>query len=238
MRIALCGAGLIDALAAAFKARGLVGFGRSNMRNYRQIALTWPALGIGQTVPGELSLPAGIHQTLSGESVPAQLPAGDQLPWQDQAWMQRLRRELSFSQLLELSRTSDPLARAFYEVQALGHRWNVRELKRQRDSMLFDRVGLSCDPQAVLALADAGQLLDAATANVRDPYVLEFLNLPGAAMPIRSLTLRARSSTIFRPSCWSSVVTSPSSAGNTACPWAGGVTLSTCCSFTDDCVAL
>jgi predicted nuclease of restriction endonuclease-like (RecB) superfamily len=172
------GAGLIDALAAAFKARGLVGLGRSNLRNYRQIALTWPALGIHQTASGEWLLPQEIHQTLSGESVPAQLPAGDQLAWQDQAWMQRLRRELSFSHLLELSRTSDPVARAFYELHALAHRWNVRELKRQRDSMLFERSGLSRDPKAVLALADAGRLLDTATVTVRDPYVLEFLNLP------------------------------------------------------------
>jgi predicted nuclease of restriction endonuclease-like (RecB) superfamily len=172
------GAGLIDALAAAFKARGLAGLGRSNLRNYRQIALTWPALGTHQTASGEWFLPEQIHQTLSGESVPAQMPAGDQLAWQDQAWMQRLRRELSFSHLLELSRTSDPVARAFYELQALAHRWNVRELKRQRDSMLFERSGLSRDPKAVLALADAGRLLDTATATVRDPYVLEFLNLP------------------------------------------------------------
>jgi predicted nuclease of restriction endonuclease-like (RecB) superfamily len=110
--------------------------------------------------------------------VPAQLPAGDQLAWQDQAWMQRLRRELSSSHLLELSRTSDPVARAFDELHARAHRWSVRELKRQRDSMLFERSGLSRDAHAVLALADAGRLLDTATATVRDPYVLEFLNLP------------------------------------------------------------
>src|SRR5215510_10073389 len=43
------GEGLIDALAAAFKARGIGGLGRSNLKNYRQIALTWPMLGIRQT---------------------------------------------------------------------------------------------------------------------------------------------------------------------------------------------
>ena len=92
--------------------------------------------------------------------------------------MLRLRRDLSFSHLLELSRVSDPVARAFYEVQTLAHRWSVRELKRQRDSMLYERVGLSRDREAVLALANEGRLLDTATTNVRDPYVLEFLGLP------------------------------------------------------------
>ncbi len=185
------GEGLIDALAAAFKTRGVGGLGRSNLKNYRQIALAWPTLGIRQT-SGESRLPSDIRQTLSGESdalgqtwqtlsaesVPALPAGGDVLAWQDDAWMLRLRRELSFSHLLELSRASDPVTRAFYEVQALAHRWSVRELKRQRDSMLFERVGLSRDREAVLALANEGRLLDTTTANVRDPYVLEFLGLP------------------------------------------------------------
>ena len=194
------GDGLIDALAAAFKARGVQGLSGRNLRNYRQIALTWPQLATGRTLLGETgasgsiwqtlsaeSLPAlatgsplraDILQTLSGESVPALPTGGELLTWQDDAWMLRLRRELSFSHLLELSRVSEPLARAFYEVQAFAHRWSVRELKRQRDSMLFERVGLSRDREAVLALANEGRLLDTATANVRDPYVLEFLGLP------------------------------------------------------------
>jgi len=185
------GEGLIDALAAAFKERGVGGLGRSNLKNYRQVALTWPTLGVCQT-SGESQLLSDIRQTLSGESgalvqtwqtlsvesVPALLIGGERLAWQDDAWMLRLRRELSFSHLLELSRAGDPLARAFYEVQALAHRWSVRELKRQRDSMLFERIGLSRDREAVLALANEGRLLDTATANVRDPYVLEFLGLP------------------------------------------------------------
>lgn len=172
------GEGLIDALAVAFKARGVQGLSERNLRNYRQIALTWRRLATRQTLSGESGTPRQIWQTLSAESLPALPAGGEVLPWQDDAWMLRLRRDLSFSHLLELSRVSDPVARAFYEVQALAHRWSVRELKRQRDSMLYERVGLSRDREAVLALANEGRLLDTATANVRDPYVLEFLGLP------------------------------------------------------------
>lgn len=172
------GEGLIDALAAAFRTRGVGGLGRSNLKNYRQIALTWPALGIRQTPSGESGAPGMSWQTLPTESMPALTSGGEILSWQDEAWMLRLRRELSFSHLLELSRASDPLARAFYEVQALAHRWSVRELRRQRDSMLFERVGLSRNREAVLALANEGRLLDTVAANLRDPYVLEFLGLP------------------------------------------------------------
>lgn len=172
------GEGLIDALAAAFKERGIPGLSGRNLRNYRQIALTWPRLAIRRMPSGEPDGLARIWQTLSAESLPALPSSGESLPWQDDAWMLRLSRELSFSHLLELSRVSDPLARSFYEVQTLARRWSVRELKRQRDSMLFERVGLSRDREAVLALADEGRLLDTATANIRDPYVLEFLGLP------------------------------------------------------------
>ena len=166
------GDGLMDALAAAFKARGVQGLSGRNLRNYRQIALTWPQLVAGRSLSGETGAPDPIWQTLSAESVPALATGGEVLSWQDAAWMLRLRQELSFSHLLELSRVSEPLARA------LAHRWSVRELKRQRDSMLFERVGLSRDREAVLALANEGRLLDTVTANVRDPYVLEFLGLP------------------------------------------------------------
>lgn len=169
---------LIDALAAAFQARGIGGLSGRNLRNYRQIAATWPRLASPQAPDGEAGAGNPIWQTLSAESVPAMLPGTAVLPWQDDSWMVRLRKELSFSHLLELSRVGEPLARAFYEVQALGQRWSVRELKRQRASMLFERVGLSRDREAVLALANEGRLIDTVTTNVRDPYVLEFLTLP------------------------------------------------------------
>lgn len=65
------GEGLIDALAASFKARGVGGLSRSNLKNYRQIALTWPTLGIRQT-SGQSRLPVDVRQTPSGESDPGQ----------------------------------------------------------------------------------------------------------------------------------------------------------------------
>ena len=228
------GEGLIDALAASFKGRGVGGLGRSNLKNFRQIALTWPTLGIRQT-SAESRMPADIRQTLSGESVPALASAGELLPWQDDAWMLRLRRELSFSHLLTLSRTSDPLARAFYEVQALAHRWSVRELKRQRDSMLFERVGLSRDREAVLALADEGRLLDTVTANLRGPYVLEFLGLP-ERQTYSEFDLESALVDHLQAFLLELGAILPFSAGNIASRWAVATTSSTCCSFTAVCV--
>ena len=65
------GKGLIDALAAAFKTRGVPGFSGRNLRNYRQIALIWPQLATGRTLLGEAGASGSIWQTLSAESLPA-----------------------------------------------------------------------------------------------------------------------------------------------------------------------
>lgn len=53
----------------------------------------------------------------------------------------------------------------------------IRKLKRQRDSMLYQRVGLSKDKDAVLALAKEGRLIDSPDTIFRDPMVMEFLGL-------------------------------------------------------------
>ena len=88
-----------------------------------------------------------------------------------------LLSRLSFSHFVELLLTDTPLKRAFYEVQAVKNSWSVRELKRARESLLFERTGLSADKQAVLAAhAHAAPL---AVADIlKNPYVLEFLGLP------------------------------------------------------------
>lgn len=210
------GARLIESLAGAFKARGVDGLGASNLRNFRQIALGWPRLGIRQTPSGESrfsDLTAGtgvgegageIRQTVSGESWPmlptsvgeawiprASASGGEAIPWRDGAWMARLRTELSYSHLVELSRIDAPLALAFYELETLKNRWSVRELKRQRDSMLFERIGLSKDVDAVMALAETGRVVETPATLVRDPYVLEFLGLEGKSVTIESDLERA-----------------------------------------------
>jgi predicted nuclease of restriction endonuclease-like (RecB) superfamily len=53
----------------------------------------------------------------------------------------------------------------------------VRELKRQIDSLLYERVGLSRDKEGVLKLAQEGQQVLTPADLIRDPYVFEFLGL-------------------------------------------------------------
>ena len=88
-----------------------------------------------------------------------------------------LLSRLSFSHFVELLLADTPLKRAFYEVQSVKNNWSVRELKRARETLLFERTGLSTDKQAVLA-AHAGAAPLVVADIIKNPYVLEFLGLP------------------------------------------------------------
>jgi predicted nuclease of restriction endonuclease-like (RecB) superfamily len=91
---------------------------------------------------------------------------------------QMVSAKLGWSHYTELLAISDDLARSFYEQQCIRDRWSVRELKRQKDSALFERVAMSKDRAEILALAQKGQIIESAQDVVKDPYVFEFLDLP------------------------------------------------------------
>ncbi|MDA8338447.1 MAG: PDDEXK nuclease domain-containing protein [Nitrospiraceae bacterium] len=85
--------------------------------------------------------------------------------------------ELSWSHYCELLSVENPLARSFYEKEAVNNNWSFRELKRQINSQLFERLALSKDSSAVMRLAKKGHSIEAPEDAIKDPYVLEFLNL-------------------------------------------------------------
>ncbi|MEM8717618.1 MAG: DUF1016 N-terminal domain-containing protein [Cyanobacteria bacterium P01_G01_bin.4] len=91
---------------------------------------------------------------------------------------QTLSGKLSWSHYTELLAISDDLTRSFYEQQCIRDNWSVRELKRQKNSALFERVALSKDKAEILALSQQGQMPTEPRDVVKDPYVFEFLELP------------------------------------------------------------
>ncbi|WP_414731840.1 PDDEXK nuclease domain-containing protein [Agathobaculum desmolans] len=89
--------------------------------------------------------------------------------------------KLSWSHYCELLSLSDPDKRSFYEKEALNANWSVRELKRQIESSLFERLLLSrgdTNKERVLSLALKGNEISQPSDIIRDPYVFEFLGLP------------------------------------------------------------
>jgi len=68
-------------------------------------------------------------------------------------------------------------ARNFYMKESETENWSVREMDRQINSLLFERLSLSRDKAQVKVLAEQGQVLESPRDLVKDPYVLEFLGL-------------------------------------------------------------
>jgi predicted nuclease of restriction endonuclease-like (RecB) superfamily len=88
-----------------------------------------------------------------------------------------VRRELSWTHYRSLLKVENPDARSFYENEAVNARWSTRELDRQVNSLLFERLALSRDKAGVLQLANQGHEIARPIDLVKDPYVLEFTGL-------------------------------------------------------------
>ena len=91
---------------------------------------------------------------------------------------QTLSGKLSWSHYIELLGISYIPEREFYEKQCINENWSIRELKRQKNSMLFERLALSKDKQEILELSKKGHIIESDKDIVKDPYVLEFLGIP------------------------------------------------------------
>lgn len=85
---------------------------------------------------------------------------------------------LSWSHYLILMRISNVEERQFYEIEAFNNNWSLRELRRQLDSALYERLVLSRDKESVKELSLKGQIIEKPIDVIKDPYVLEFLGLP------------------------------------------------------------
>jgi len=85
---------------------------------------------------------------------------------------------LSWSHYLILMRIDNVEERKFYEIESIVNNWSLRELQRQFDSALYERLALSRNKTEVKKLSEKGHIIEKAQDSLKDPYVLEFLGLP------------------------------------------------------------
>jgi predicted nuclease of restriction endonuclease-like (RecB) superfamily len=158
------GEAVLKLLSSDLAARYGKGFSERNIEQMRLFYLLWP-------IPQTLSAKSGpALQTVSGKSdttTPSRLrnvAARFPLPW---------------SAYVRLLSVKDPGARRFYETEALSGGWSVRQLDRQIESQFYERTALSHDKAAVLSKGRLAKSTDAVepAAEIKDPYVLEFLGL-------------------------------------------------------------
>jgi predicted nuclease of restriction endonuclease-like (RecB) superfamily len=84
--------------------------------------------------------------------------------------------KLSWSHYVLLMKM-DQQERRFYEIESITNNWSIRELERQYNSSLFERLSLSQDKEKVIQLSKKGQLIDNPGDLIKQPYILEFLGL-------------------------------------------------------------
>jgi predicted nuclease of restriction endonuclease-like (RecB) superfamily len=89
-----------------------------------------------------------------------------------------ISQSLSWTHYIKLIRINGEDERSFYQIEAEMNHWSVRELDRQIDSGLFQRLLVSKDKESVKRLTQKGQIIERPIDAIKDPYILEFLNLP------------------------------------------------------------
>ncbi|EMB2839703.1 MULTISPECIES: PDDEXK nuclease domain-containing protein [Pseudomonadota] len=157
---------LMERLSADLTARFGRGFGVNNLESMRRFYLAYPQPEISQTLSGKLGneSPPEKSQTVSGKLSLSELAQVFTLPW---------------SAYVRLLSVKDDHARRFYETEALRGGWSVRQLDRQIGSQFYERTALSKDKAVMLVKGAAAKPEDIVTPNdaIKDPYVLEFLDL-------------------------------------------------------------
>jgi len=84
---------------------------------------------------------------------------------------------LTWTHYLQLQKIENEEERNFYEIEAVNNNWSVRELERQYDSSLYERLVLSRDKEGIKQLSKKGQVVTKAIDTIKEPYVLDFLGL-------------------------------------------------------------
>lgn len=162
---AVYGEALISNISKDLTAHLGRGFSRQNLQLMRQFYLAFPSDIICQTVSGKL--PVQKSQTLSGKSIPKILP--EKLP----------TFPLSWSHYVKLISIEEQASRSFYEKESLRCGWSVRQLDRQISTQFYERTLLSKNKKSMLEKGQKSRPGEMASLDeqIRDPYVLEFLNL-------------------------------------------------------------
>lgn len=202
---AVYGEKVVPELAKKLKKVGVKGFASTNLWLCRQFFTDYPHLldaRIPHSLVAQFHLEPILH-TVREESPPApdpilHTPCGESHKQEksndlgtghtvgDQFKPGRFTPNLSWSHYRFFLKSSSPEARSFYEIETLRHSWSARELDRQINSLLFERLARSRDKEGLIRLANEGHRPQNPSEIFKDPLVIEFLGLPEAARLVES----------------------------------------------------
>jgi predicted nuclease of restriction endonuclease-like (RecB) superfamily len=178
------GTQLLETLAADLRAEFGSGFSLSSLKYMRSFYLEYPGLlEIGHASRDQLgSTPKEPESAISHAVRGVSAGRGTEREWVPGT----LHPALSWTHYRTLLKVAREEARAFYEIEAIRGGWSSRQLDRQINSLLFERLFKSRDKAGVMSLANDGLSPSKPSDVIRDPYVLEFLNLPESHLLVES----------------------------------------------------
>jgi len=159
------------------------GYSKSNLEYMRKFFLLYENRDIWQ--PGKNK--SVITQSLIGQSEKTKSSvsqfSGSPSPLKQMVTAQSIIAQfsglfkLSWTHYIMLMRIENEEERNFYEIETVNNNWSVRELQRQYNSSLYERIALSKDKKKVKELSSKGQIISQPIDMLKEPYVLEFLGL-------------------------------------------------------------
>lgn len=185
---AVYGQQILDKLSVKLLAEYGQGYSVQNLQFFRRFSINFPELLSGRSIPypvGRELRPSSkkaldaIRQPVVGElGEPAETPAIRQ-PAVAESWRPGLlSTSLCWRHYRALLGVDALAKRDFYEIEAVKNDWSGRELERQINSLLYERLALSKDKEGVMELAKKGQEIVKPADVFKDPIVLDFLGVP------------------------------------------------------------
>ncbi len=187
------GTELLAELARRLKAEFGSGYGVDNLELCRRFYLQYPRLleaensdaarrDSGDSADPVLNSDAVRRNSGLLSILPLAQPIASDASWSPG----QLNANLAWTHYRRLLRISRMEARNFYEIEAIRNTWSARELERQVNSFLFDRLAKSKDKEGLLQLATHGQEITQPIDALKDPVVMEFLGLPESTRLVES----------------------------------------------------
>ncbi len=162
------------------KLKHIKGIDARSLHRFRQFYVLYPQFG--KTIRGSLSPILGSDSILGSTTplLPINRIVGSTTPQFDEHLQippQKLISKLSYTHIEQLLNIEDQLKRTFYELECIKGTWSVRELKRQINSLYFERSGLSANPEKLSALIKKNSIPQSPTDIIKNIYSFEFLDL-------------------------------------------------------------
>lgn len=169
------GEGLLRSLAARLRSDYGTGYSLANLKSFRKFYLEYPQLmGDQKGYALRSLLPPALPHDASGKGYPVRSQSRQGPAWKPG----RLNPNLSWTHYRTLLRVDDMKSRSFYEIEAVRNNWAARELERQVNSLLYERLAMSRDKKGLMRLAAKGHEIQKPADVFKDPVVMEFLGLP------------------------------------------------------------